>query len=157
MKTTSLIAATFLTLALSGPAVKAGRIPFNGTWEAHEDTTLFGDPPIGFYSNGVGTLTSAELGQFTLYLTVLVDLTFAPATAAGMGSARLVGANGDIFAYEGGQADIDGHITELFTITRGTGEYANARGSFNVDRTIDLSTGDSSGTFNGVIIVRGDH
>ena len=158
MKTISLIAATFLTVALSSPAVKARSIPFNGTWVADEDTTFFGDPPIGFYSNGLGTLTSAELGSFTLYLTVLVDVT--SADAIGMGSARLVAPNGDsIFAYEGGTAVTDfpsAHITEMFTVTRGTGRYANARGSFNVDRTIDLTTGHSEGTFNGAIIVRGN-
>src|SRR5213078_2638111 len=104
-----------------------------------------------------GTLTSTELGQLSLYSVVLVDLT----TLEGLGSARLIAANGDsIFAYEAGVAvpTPDPNvfdITETFTVTGGTGQYANARGSFNVDRTIDLSTGDSSGTFNGAIIVRG--
>jgi hypothetical protein len=158
LKTISLIAATFLTVALSSPAVKAGRIPFDGTWEANEVSTLFGDPPIGFFSNGQGTLTSTELGQLSLYLVALVDLT----TLEGLGSARLIAANGDsIFAYEAGVAVPTEpnvfHITETFTVAGGTGQYANARGTFNVDRTIDLSTGDSSGTFNGVIIERGDH
>ena len=158
MKTVSLIAATFLTVALSSSAVNAGRIPFNGTWQANEVSTLFGNPPIGFFSNGQGTLTSTELGPLALYLTVLVDL----ATDDGLGAARLIDANGDsIFAYEAGHADPVTpappvfHITETFTVTGGTGRYANARGSFAVDRTINLSTGDSSGTFNGVIIVRG--
>jgi hypothetical protein len=158
MKTISLIAATFLTVALSSPAVKAGRVPFNGNWVADEDTTLFGDPPIGFYSNGLGTLTSSELGPFTLYLTVLVDVT--GDDAIGMGSVRLVAANGDsIFAYEGGTAVTEfpySHITETFTVTRGTGQYASAIGSFTVHRTLDLTTNHSEGTFNGVIIVRGD-
>ena len=158
MKTISLIAATFLTLALSSPAVNAGRVPFNGTWEANEVSTLFGDPPIGFFSSGQGTLTSTELGPLALYLTNLVDL----ATNDGIGLTRLIDADGDsIFAYGTGHADPVTpdppvfHITETYTVTGGTGRYANARGSFAVDRTIDLSTGDSSGTFNGVIIVRG--
>jgi len=158
MKRISLIAATFLTVALSSPAVNAGSVPFNGTWEANEVSTLFGDPPIGFFSNGQGTLTSTELGQLALYLTVLVDL----ATSDGVGRARLIDANGDsIFAYGTGHADPVTedppvfHITEVEVVTGGTGRYADARGSFNVDRMIDLSTGDSSGTFNGVIIVRG--
>jgi hypothetical protein len=160
MKTISLIAATFLTVALSGPAVNAGRVPFNGTWEANEVSTLFGDPPIGFFSNGQGTLTSTELGQLALYLTVLVDL----ATFDGLGPARLIDANGDsIFADGTGHADPVTpdppvfHITGMYIVTGGTGQYADARGSFGVDRTIDLSTGDSSGTFNGTIIVRGNH
>ena len=158
MKTTSLIAATFLTVALSIPAVNAGKIPFNGTWEAHEVSTPFGDPPIGFFSNGEGTLTSTELGPLAMYLTNLVDL----ATFDGMGLTRLVDANGDSIFNEGtGHADLVTpdppvyHITETHIVTGGTGRYSGARGSFAVDRTIDLSTGDSSGTFNGVIVVRG--
>jgi hypothetical protein len=158
MKTITLIVATFLTVAFSSSAVNAGRVPFNGTWEAHEDITLFGDPTIGFFTNGQGTLTSTELGPLALYLANLVDL----ATFDGVGTARLIDANGDsIFVCGTGHADPVTpdppvfHITETATVTGGTGQYAGARGSFAVDRTVDLSTGDSSGTFNGVIIVRG--
>jgi hypothetical protein len=158
MKTISLMAATFLTVALSSPAVNAGRVPFNGTWESNEVATPFGDPPIGFFSNGQGTLTSTELGQLTMYLTALVDI----ATSDGVAVARLIDANGDsIFAYgtaHGVPVTEDPpvfHLTGINTVTGGTGRYAGARGSFAVDRTIDLSTGDSSGTFDGVIIVRG--
>jgi len=158
MKTMSLIAATFLTVALSSPAVNAGRVSFNGTWEANEVSTPFGDPSIGFFSNGQGTLTSTELGPLALYLTVLVDLD----TLYGVERARLIDANGDsIFVCATGQAvpvtedPPVFHITETDIVTGGTGRYAGARGSFGVDRTIDLSTGDSSGTFNGAIIVRG--
>lgn len=161
MKTTkiiSLIAATFLTTALSSPAVNAGRVPFNGTWEANEVGTPFGDPPIGFFSNGQGTLTSTELGPLALYLANLVDL----ATFDGSGVAQLIDANGDsIFTTGRGHAELVTpeppvyHITESDIVTGGTGRYAGARGSFAVDRTIDLSTGHSSGTFNGAIVVRG--
>ena len=159
MKTISLIAATFLTVALSSPAVNAGRVPFNGTLETNEPpATFFGDPPIGFFSNGQGTLTSTELGPLALYFTSIVDL----ATFDGVGRGRLIDANGDsIFTYGTGHAvpvtedPPVFHITETHTVTGGTGRYAGARGSFAVDRTVDLSTGDSSGTFNGVIIVRG--
>lgn len=159
MKTISLIAATFLSVALSISAANAGRVPFSGTWEANEVSTFFGDPPIGFFSNGQGTLNSAELGPLALYLTNLVDL----AAFDGMGLTRVVDANGDsIFAQGTGHADLVTpdppvfHITESHTVTGGTGRYAGARGSFTVDRTVDLSTGDSSGSFNGAIIVRGE-
>ena len=158
MKTIILIAATFLTLALSIPAVNATgvplREPFNGTWEANEVSTVFGDPPMGFFSNGQGTLSSTQLGSFTLYLTVLVDL----ATFDGVGRARLIDANGDsIFTYASGHGDPVTteppvfHITETYIVTGGTGRYTHVRGSFSVDRTIDLSTGDSFGTFHGAI------
>ena len=148
----------FLTVAISIPAVNAGRVPFNGTWQANELSTFFGDPPVGFFSNGQGTLSGTELGPLALYLANLVDL----ATFDGVGTARLIDANGDsIFTTGSGHADLVTpnppvfHITEIHTVTGGTGAYANARGSFTVDRTIDLSTGDSSGTFSGAVIVRG--
>ena len=158
MKTISLIAATFLSVALSSPAVNAERIPFNGTWEANEVTTFFGDPPTGLFSNGQGTLTSTALGPLALYLVNLVDLD----TLDGLGSSRLIDANGDsIFDCGTGHAvpvtpdPPVFHITESHTVTGGTGRYAGARGSFTVDRTVDLSTGDSSGSFSGVIVTRG--
>jgi hypothetical protein len=158
IKTISLIAATFLTVALFSSAVNAGRVPFNGTWQANEVATFFGNPPIGFFSSGQGTLTSTELGPLALYLTNLVDL----ATFDGLGLIRVVDANGDSILAEGtGHAELVTpnppvyHITGTYIVAGGTGRYANARGSFAVDRTIDLSTGDSTGTFNGAIIVRG--
>ena len=159
MKTISLIAATFLTVALSSPAVNAGRVPFNGTLEMNEaPATPFGDPPIGLFTNGQGTQTSTELGPLALYFTALVDL----ATLDGVGRSRLIDANGDsIFTYGTGHAvpvtedPPVFHITETAIVTGGTGRYAGARGSYADERTVDLSTGDSSGTFNGVIIVRG--
>ncbi|HZS53341.1 MAG TPA: hypothetical protein VFA65_02985 [Bryobacteraceae bacterium] len=132
----------------------------NGTWEANEISTPFGDPPIGLFTSGQGTLISTELGPLAMYLTNLVDL----ATFDGMGISRLIDANGDsIFDSGTGHAvpvtpdPPVFHITETHTVTGGTGRYAGARGSFTVDRTVDLSTGNSSGTFNGVIIIRGNH
>jgi hypothetical protein len=160
MKTFTLVAATFLALALSIPQVNAegvpSRKPFNGTWEANEVSNLFGNPPIGFFSNGQGTLSSTQLGSLALYFSVLVDL----GSLDGVGRARLMDTNGDsIFTYVSGHADPLTpeppvfHITETHIVTGGTGRYAHARGSFNVDRTIDNSTGDSSGTFYGAIVV----
>jgi hypothetical protein len=161
MKTISLIAATFLTVALSGPAVNAGRVPFNGTWEAHEVTTPFSDPSLGFFTHGEGTLTSTALGPLAMYLANIVDLETLDGTLDGIGRTRLIDANGDsIFDCGTGHAELVtpdppvSHITETHIVTGGTGRYAGARGSYTVDRMLDLSTLDSSGTFNGVIIVR---
>ena len=42
-------------------------------------------------------------------------------------------------------------ITEINTITGGTGRFANAKGSFIVDRLTDLNTGLTSGSFHGTI------
>jgi hypothetical protein len=49
MKTINLIAAMFFSVALSGPAADAGRIPLNGTMEASESYQSLPDPSLGFF------------------------------------------------------------------------------------------------------------
>ncbi len=84
----------FLTVAFSGPAADAGKVPFNGTLAANEDFRLLGDPPFGFFVDGSGTATSTQLGQFTLVYTFMVAFSdINPATSPGR--ARLIAANGD--------------------------------------------------------------
>ncbi len=43
------------------------------------------------------------------------------------------------------------HITEIQIITGGTGRFAGAKGSFTVERLVDLTTLLSSGSFHGTI------
>ena len=80
-------------------------------------------------------------------------------TLAGVGSAQIVAANGDIlYAEMEGQAtptDIPDvfHVVEIFTITGGTGRLAGASGSFTLDRTVNTLTGVTSGTFDGNILL----
>jgi hypothetical protein len=42
-------------------------------------------------------------------------------------------------------------IVEVYTITGGTGRFADATGTFTLRSTLDQSTGVSSGTFSGAI------
>jgi hypothetical protein len=42
-------------------------------------------------------------------------------------------------------------ITEINTITGGTGRFAGAQGSFTVERLVNLATGFTSGSFHGTI------
>jgi hypothetical protein len=42
-------------------------------------------------------------------------------------------------------------IEENYTITDGTGRFADATGHFTLESTVDQTTGLSSGTFSGVI------
>ena len=84
----------FLTVAFSGPAADAGRIPFNGTLEASENFRLLGDPPFLFYVDGAGTATIAQLGQFTVVYTFMVAFSDISPDAT-PGRARFIAANGD--------------------------------------------------------------
>ena len=158
MKTLSLVAALFLTAALSGPAAEAGKIPFNGTIEQIESHPLFGTPPFMFYVNGGGTATTTQLGQFTVVHAAMVDI----ASRGGNGVYRFIAANGDtIFTSGMGQATVTPDpdivsIVETNTITGGTGLYADAKGSVTVNRLANRTTGVSSGSFDGDIILRGN-
>ena len=163
MKTLSLLAAMFLTAALAGPAAEAGRIPFNGTMEASESYTDFGQPPILFFVNAGGTANTANLGQFTLAYTFMVDYMIDPSP----GRALFKAANGDnLFTVSTGVGSSTpdpnvSSIVEMHTITGGTGQFADAKGDFTVHRLVTFgpggATGTTSGSFNGSIIVRGHH
>lgn len=153
------MAAMSLTVALSGPGAEAGRVPFNGTMEASETYQLFGDPSFMFFVNAGGTATTTQLGQFTLVYTFLADLN--SPTGDGFGRAWFIAANGDsIFtsstAVSGPTGDPDVFfVDETHTITGGRGRYADAKGSFTLNRLVNVVTGATS-SFDGSIIVRGD-
>jgi hypothetical protein len=160
IKTTSLITAIFLAVAIASSAVEAGVIPINGTIAGSESYPPFPDPSEGFYVNGSVTSTDTQLGPFTMFYAFIVDAT--TPDFAGQGGFRLIDTNGDsIYALSLGQGTApdpngDVHVVERATITGGTGRYAYARGSFIVDRTANVITGDTSGTVSGSIVVR-DH
>jgi len=42
-------------------------------------------------------------------------------------------------------------IVEVYTITGGTGRFADATGTFTLESTLEQTTGVSSGTFSGAI------
>ena len=158
--------AMFLTVALSGPAAEAGKIPFNGTLAANEDFRLLGDPPFGFFVDGLGTATSSQLGQFTWVYSHLVAFSdINPLTTPGR--ARFIAANGDnIFTYSDAlqfpTADPNvSNIIETHTVTGGTGRFEGAKGTFTINRVITVENqevlyGTTSGSFHGSIIVRGN-
>ena len=104
-------------------------------------------------ATGVGNAT--HLGLFTYDLEAAVSLPSLSATASG----TLIAANGDMIFGEGvGQGSPTGDpnvvsIVETYTITGGTGRFADATGSFTVERLLNRATLASSGTISGTIVL----
>jgi hypothetical protein len=129
------------------------QVPFKGTLQATETTVAFVFP-FG-YQDATGSGNATQLGRYTLHYTVVVNVV----NITGTESAEFVAANGDRLFSEGtGQAtttadpNID-NIVEQYTITGGTGRFAGATGSFTLYRVLNLATGVTSGTFDGVIVL----
>src|SRR5690348_700486 len=128
-----LIAALLLTAELAVPAAAQQLVPLNGAMQGHElDTPQGGLPPTTLLANGSVRGIATLVGQFSLTYTLTVNLADGTAT----GSAQLIAANGDsIFTTIVGSSAPSGtpgvlSITEINTVTRGTGRFAGATGSF---------------------------
>ena len=134
-------------------AVAQQELPLKGTLTGVEIDQF--EPPNTIVVNGTGSGNATHLGLFTVEYEVTVNL----ATGAGPASAHFVSANGDSLFCEGyGQATdtaIPGvvMITESYTITGGTGRFANATGALTVERVVELATGVTSGKFKGNIAI----
>jgi hypothetical protein len=144
-----LVAAFAVSLASVASAV-AAETPFKGKVNAVE-TVAVAPPTLSVTRDGTGTAT--YLGKFTEHITLQVNIPTAHAT----GVATFTAANGDTLT-----ATVDGQATptttpgvvsivEVYTITGGTGRFADATGTFTARSTLDRSTGVSSGTFSGAI------
>jgi hypothetical protein len=77
-------------------------------------------------------------------------------TLSSTGTATFTAANGDtLTAGVVGQATPTGptalSIVEVYTITGGTGRFADATGTFTLESTLDQTTGVSTGTLSGAI------
>ena len=150
--------APLLMIALAGTSLAAPKkaekkeLPFKGTLQSVETYAV--TPPImSVTANGSGNAT--HFGQYAISYEVEVNLE----TLSGVGSAQLVAANGDIlYADMSGQATPTGttdvfNVAEEFTITGGTGRFANASGSFTLNREVNITTGVTSGGFEGSIVI----
>jgi hypothetical protein len=154
----SMTIAPLLIVALAGTTLAAPakaekkELPFKGTLQSVE-TYVVNPPTMSVTANGSGNAT--HLGQYAIHYDVEVNLE----TLAGEGSAQLVAANGDVlYANLLGQATPTGttdvfNVVEEFTITGGTGRFADASGNFTLNREVNITTGATSGTMNGTIIL----
>ncbi len=94
-----------------------------------------------------------HVGEFSFRYQLTVNLANGTAT----GAAQLIAANGDaIYTTVAGSSEPTAtpgvvSITEINTITGGTGRFAGAQGSFTVERLLNQGTGLTSGSFHGTI------
>jgi hypothetical protein len=148
------IAAMLLTAALAVPAAAQKQVPFKGSLQGQETNTPQGGPPPTTLSvDGSVTGMATHVGQFSFNYQLTVTLANGTAT----GSARLIAANGDsIYTTIAGAIETTStpgvaSVTEINTITGGTGRFAGAQGSFTVERLLTEATGFTSGSFHGTI------
>ena len=144
------LTAMLLTGALAGPAAADREVPFKGSLQAVE-TEIVQFPTL--FVDGTGSGNATHLGRFAMTYQVQVNLL----TRGGPASIQLVAANGDEITGTGvGQGtpteDPDvASIVETYTITGGTGRFADITGSFTVNRLVNTTTGITSGSFEGAI------
>jgi hypothetical protein len=142
------VAAVLLTAALAVTAAQK-QIPFKGALQGQETDTPPGSGMVDGNATGIATL----FGQFSFSYQLTVNL----ANGTSTGSARLIAANGDsVNTTITGSSEPTAtpgvlSITEINTITDGTGRFASAQGSFIVERLVNLGTGFTSGSLHGTI------
>jgi hypothetical protein len=120
-------------------------LPFKGDLQATEAVE-------GNLHRLSGTGNGTHIGQFTYAAAITVD----EATGQGLGTVVWTAANGDqIFASTTGEVlglEFPNLVlAETQTITGGTGRFAGVTGTVVVNRSLDLLTGVTSGTFTGAI------
>ena len=163
------MAAMILTVALANPAAAqtscAGSAPgcFKGTFQGQDAHDVLPPGATTVVISTTATGTGTHLGRFSLIREVTGNLVDFSAT----GSAQWIAANRDsIYTTIVGQAelsDIPGwflKVTEIHTITGGTGRFTGAEGIFTVELFHKLApsgvvggveTHDIFGSFHGTI------
>lgn len=136
----------------AAPAAGEKEFALKGSFDATETQEVV--PPYASV-DAIGVGNATHLGLFTYHLQAELFLPTLTADA----SATLTAANGDMIFGEGtGQGTPTGtpgmvSIVETYTITGGTGRFADATGNFTVERVVNRATLASSGTINGTIVV----
>ena len=125
-------------------------VPFKGRLEGTATITPGTPPFLSVSLEGTGNAT--HLGHFTVEIPHIVNTTNRTST----GSYEFTAANGDtLTAGFTGQSTLTApgvlSIVETATITGGTGRFADATGSFTVERSFNQVTGVTTGSFEGTI------
>jgi hypothetical protein len=143
-----------LLFGLAAPAAAANQVPFTATGTA-EITGVTHLPGGLIQLDGNVTGTATHLGNTTGPLTRIQDH-----QGNFVSTAVLVGANGtdSVFLTINGQFESAGGSgkcvltsTGTYTVTGGTGAFANATGSGTITTQIDKCAGTATGTYTGTI------
>jgi hypothetical protein len=146
----AVVVATAVSLASIAVSAVAAETPFKGTFNGAETGTIV-FPIRSITREGTGNAT--HLGKYTSHLTAQINVV----TRHSTGVATFTAANGDTLT-----ATLDGQATptttpgvlsvvETYTITGGTGRFADATGTFTLEIIATQATGASTGTFSGAI------
>ena len=155
--TSTLQSATSATLGGDVVNARPAERPFKGRLEG--DFTFVPEPPPSTFASVAFTSVAGQathLGGFTIEAPHRVDLATLPVQAAG--TFRLTAENGDtLMATFTGLGTPTGppgvfSIVETAIITGGTGRFAGATGKFVVQRSVDLNTLFTTGSFDGTIM-----
>jgi hypothetical protein len=152
------VAAMILSAALAIPAAAQTQVPFKGTFQGNDAVTF---PTITQSIIGIGTL----VGQFSSSTVLTLP--------AGTGSAHWIAANGDTIdtTVIGSGVHVDmasclvvgaepgdtyTKVTQIHTITGGTGRFAGVQGSFTLTLYHDViprsdGTHGTCGSFSGTM------
>ena len=130
------------------------QLPFKiqGTLQANESYVI-NFPLTSVTASGSGQAT--QLGVFALQYEGQVNLL----DRSTVNSLHFVAANGEsLYANAAGQALESGtpnvyNVVEIYKITGGTGWLANASGTITVHRVANITTGYTSGTLEGIILI----
>ena len=142
-----------LTAGAASQSSTAKLVPFRGNLEGEQTTTPL-PPPFGAVS-GSGGGNATHLGKYSVVFPHIVNF----ATRTGQGTYTFTAADGSTLTAnftgqaQGGPAVVS--LEEHATITGGTGRFADATGSFVVQRTFEPATGKTEGSFDGTITVAG--
>lgn len=124
-----LLIAALIVTALAIAAAAQTQVPFKGTFQGSESFR----PPATIITTATGTGT--HLGQLSYNQEATINL----GSFTNAGSAQWTAANGDSIHTTFVGSAIPGpvvfEITEVHTITGGTGRFTGAEGSFIVHRT----------------------
>jgi hypothetical protein len=128
------------------------RLEFKGTAQS---TEVYGAhyPVIPVTANGSGSAT--ELGQFVLSYKGEINMTDLSTVEA----AQFLGMNGNGINVTGvGQTTATTapgiySLIQIYKVTGGTGLYAGAKGTITLNRTVNLTSGLTTSTFDGYILV----